>query len=114
LGRDSITSIIVDIPDYFHSSEWRGIAVCLALEPLNMEASSSSYVGATFMDNEVICSYRWSCKSPYREPDPKFPITSGLEHWVYEFNETSIHIILLSGDHRYIQHYLSGEQNNFN
>ncbi|XP_027368535.1 TMV resistance protein N-like [Abrus precatorius] len=108
---DSFTSITVDVPNHYQASEWWGIAVCLALEPLNV-VSSPSYVTPISTHNKEMCIYYWVCKAPDREPDPKFPIASKYGHLVYEFNDPYIHIIFLSGDHVYIQHYLSGEQNN--
>ncbi|TKY56993.1 TMV resistance protein N [Spatholobus suberectus] len=105
-----VTSIIVNVPEDIKLSEWWGIAVCLALEPSNMDVSSPSYVRPTSTGNEEMCIYYWVCKAPDRYPDPKFPIASKFGHLVNKFNDPYVHIIFLNSDHVYIQHYLSGEQ----
>ncbi|KAK7276510.1 hypothetical protein RIF29_17650 [Crotalaria pallida] len=105
LGCDSITSIIVDVPNYCQLSEWWGIAVCLAFEPIEPHIRPAS------VGSEEMCIYYWACKSPDREPDPDFSIGYKFGHLVYECSDPYIHIIFLTGEHIYIEHYLSGEQN---
>ncbi|KAJ1383734.1 Leucine-rich repeat domain superfamily [Sesbania bispinosa] len=97
LGCDSVTSIKVEVPNHCKSSEWWGIAVCLALESLHMEVSSPS----NHHVNELECVYYWVCKAPDREPDPNFPIASKYGSLVYEFNDPYIHILFLTSEHVY-------------
>ncbi|WVY91203.1 hypothetical protein V8G54_036717 [Vigna mungo] len=107
---DSVTSITVDVPEDFQLSEWWGIAVCLVLEPLNMDVPSSSNARSTSTVNEEIGIYYWVCKAPDKDPDPNFPIAAKFGHMLYKFKDPYIHIIFLNADHVYIQHYLSGQQ----
>ncbi|KAI4308566.1 hypothetical protein L6164_031625 [Bauhinia variegata] len=93
---DSLISIIVDIPHYCLSSEWWGIAVCLALE------------------NQFSCRWDfdplyWICKTPEAE----LPVPSGNIHpgMIEEFSDPHLCILLLSGDERNIQRHLSSGSN---
>lgn len=54
----------MDVPKDCQLSEWWGIAVYLALEPLNMEESSPSYKRPTSYGNEEMCIYYRVCKAP--------------------------------------------------
>lgn len=85
----------MDVPKDCQLSKWWGIAVCLVLEPSNMEEedSSRSYVRPTSTGNEEMCIYYWVCKAPDRDPDPKFPIASKFGQLVYKFNDPYIHNI---------------------
>lgn len=100
----------MDVPEDCKLSEWWGIAVCLVLEPLNMDVPSSSNARPTSTGNEEIGIYYWVCKAPDQDPDPNFPIAPKFGHLVYKFEGPYIHIIFLNAYHVYIQHYLSEEQ----
>ena len=111
LGCDSVVSIVVNVPDYCKWSEWWGISVCLAFEPINIHVSSPSDLrpGSKGNDEEMIFCY-WACKAPNREPDLGFPMGPKFGHLVYESSDPYIHLIFLTGEHKYIKHYLGGEQ----
>ena len=83
LGCDSVASTIVEAPNYSGSGGWLGIAICLALEPSNMQSSSQSHVSLYSMGNEET----GACKAPGGEPDLIFPIVSKHSHSVHECNE---------------------------
>ncbi|KAI4308567.1 hypothetical protein L6164_031626 [Bauhinia variegata] len=93
---DSLISIIVDIPHYCFSSEWWGIAVCLALE------------------NQFSCCWDfaplyWICRTPGAElPVPSGDIHTGM---IVEFSDPHLCILLLNGDERNIQRHLSSGSN---
>ncbi|XP_047173461.1 TMV resistance protein N-like [Vigna umbellata] len=91
---DSVTSITVDVSEDFQLSEWWGIAVCLVLEPLNMDVPSSSNARSTSTVNEEIGIYYWVCKAPDKDPDPNFPIAPKFGHKLYKFKDP--YIILYS------------------
>jgi len=57
----------VDVPEDCQLSEWWGIAVCLVLEPLNMDVPSSSNARPTSTGNEEIGIYYWVCKTPDKD-----------------------------------------------
>ncbi|GAU14411.1 hypothetical protein TSUD_249510 [Trifolium subterraneum] len=78
-----------------------------------MQQSSppSHVIEASTCNKESSCNYYWSCKDPNWEPDLDFPIGLKYGYHVYQCGDPYIHIIFLSGDHAYIQHYLSGEKN---
>ncbi|KAG4953191.1 hypothetical protein JHK87_038785 [Glycine soja] len=95
LGSDSVASIIVDVPNYLVSSGWLGIAICLALEPPNMQHSSPSHVSPHPVGNEDTCIYYWACKVPQGEPDLTFPIGPKFSHFVYECNEEKCQLQLI-------------------
>jgi hypothetical protein len=101
---DSIASIKVEVSDQCQSSKWWGIAICLALEPSTMQQSSPP----SHVIEASTCNYYWSCKDPNWEPYLDFPI--GLKYGYQCGDYPYTHIIFLSGDHTYIQHYLSGEK----
>jgi len=87
LGCVSAASIIVEAPKYCESSGWLGIAICLALEPSNMQASPQSHVSPHFMGKEETFIYYWACKAHGGEPDLIFPIEPKHSHSVHECNE---------------------------
>jgi len=87
LGCDSVASILVEAPNYSESSGWSRTAICLALEPSNMEPSSQSHVSSYSMGNEETCIYYWACKAPGGEPDLIFPIEPKHGDSVHECNE---------------------------
>lgn len=101
LGSDSAASIIVDVPNYYGSSGWLGIAICLALEPSNVQHSSPSHVSPHSIGNEEMCIYYWAGKALDVEPDLTFPIGPKFGHLVYEGNEDKclLQVILYVENH---------------
>jgi len=95
LCSDSVVSIIVDVPNYCQSSNWWGVAICIALKPLNMQPSSSTHVRPSSMGNEETCIYYWASKAPDVEPDFSFPIEPNFGHFAYECSEEKCQVQLI-------------------